>query len=76
MLGGTSGINGFAFAPSTRSNLDFWKELGNNGWGYDAIDRATRKAVTIHYPTGASEGSGPIHLVGNESEIEARWLKT
>ncbi|PGH10857.1 hypothetical protein AJ79_05217 [Helicocarpus griseus UAMH5409] len=77
MLGGTSGINGFVFQPSSKSNLDFWTELGNNGWGFETMDRAVRKAVTIHRPSGGtSEGSGPIQLVVNESEIEAMWVKT
>ncbi|KFY50300.1 hypothetical protein V496_09409 [Pseudogymnoascus sp. VKM F-4515 (FW-2607)] len=76
-LGGTSGINGFVFQPSSKSNLDFWTELGNSGWGFDTIDRAVRKAVTIHGPSGtAPRGSGPIQLVINESEIEASWVKT
>ncbi|KAL2202011.1 alcohol oxidase [Sarocladium strictum] len=75
-LGGTSGINGFVFQPSSRSNLDFWTELGNEGWGFDAMDRAVRRAVTIHGPTGtAPRGSGPIQLVVNEAEIEASWVK-
>ena len=77
MLGGTSGINGFVFQPSSRSNLDFWTELGNSGWGFEAMDRAVRRAVTVHHPSdGTSEGSGPIQLVANESEIEAMWVKT
>ena len=85
MLGGTSGINGLVFQPSSRSNLDFWTELGNSGWGFDAMDRAVRKAVTVHHHyhhpaesngTGTSEGSGPIQLVANESEMEAMWVKT
>ncbi|KAK2744102.1 hypothetical protein FQN55_006970 [Onygenales sp. PD_40] len=77
MLGGTSGINGFVFQPSTQSNLDFWTELGNTGWGFEAMDRAVRKAVTIHGPAGGtSEGSGPIQLAVNESKTEAMWVKT
>ncbi|OBT40263.1 hypothetical protein VE00_09867 [Pseudogymnoascus sp. WSF 3629] len=76
-LGGTSGINGFVFQPSSKSNLDFWTELGNSGWGFEAMDRAVRKAVTIHGPSGtAPRGCGPIQLVINESEIEASWVKT
>jgi hypothetical protein len=35
MLGGTSGINGFVFQPSSCSNFDFWTELGNTGWGFE-----------------------------------------
>jgi len=76
-LGGTSGINGFVFQPSSKSNLDFWTELGNSGWGFEAMDRAVRKAVTIHGLSGTTpRGSGPIQLVINESEIEASWVKT
>lgn len=76
MLGGTSGVNGFVFQPSTKSNLDFWTELGNNGWGFEAMDRAVRKAVTVHSPSGTKEGSGPIQLVVNEAETETMWVKT
>lgn len=76
-MGGTSSINGFVFQPSSKSNLDFWTELGNSGWGFDAMDRAVRKAVTIHGPSGTTpRGSGPIQLVVNESEIETSWVRT
>ncbi|KAI0391419.1 alcohol oxidase [Xylariaceae sp. FL0594] len=76
-LGGTSAINGFVFQPSSKSNLDFWTELGNSGWGFEALDRAVRKAVTVHGPSGTTpRGSGPIQLVVNESEVEASWVKT
>lgn len=41
------------------------------------MDRAVRKAVTIHGSSGTTpRGSGPIHLVINDSEIEASWVKT
>lgn len=75
MFGGISGINGFVFVLSMWFNLDFWKEFGNNGWGYDVIDWVIWKVVIIYYLMGVSEGFGFIYLVGNELEIEVRWLK-
>jgi choline dehydrogenase len=37
MLGGSSSVNGMVFTRGSRSAWDTWRDLGNDGWGYDDV---------------------------------------
>jgi choline dehydrogenase-like flavoprotein len=37
VLGGTSALNFMVWNRPNREDLDAWKELGNDGWGWDEI---------------------------------------
>ena len=37
VLGGTSALNFMTWNRPNREDLDAWKELGNNGWGWDDL---------------------------------------
>jgi choline dehydrogenase len=37
LLGGSSSINGQVYIRPTRRDLDFWKESGATGWGFDDV---------------------------------------
>ncbi|KAK3997846.1 L-sorbose 1-dehydrogenase [Cladorrhinum sp. PSN332] len=76
LLGGSSGINSFLFTPTSKSNVDAWAGLGNNGWDYDSFADAVRKAYTFHSASGGVQGSGPIQLAAQgSSEPEGAWTK-
>ncbi|SPO05356.1 related to alcohol oxidase [Cephalotrichum gorgonifer] len=74
-LGGTSTINSFLFAPPSRTNIDAWAGLGNNGWDFDAYSEALKRAYTFHDASGATAGSGPLQLSVYGSEPVASWCK-
>ncbi|KAF2709503.1 GMC oxidoreductase [Pleomassaria siparia CBS 279.74] len=51
VLGGSSAINYNMFSMASRQDLDNWKGLGNNGWGFDDLAPYYRKFETYHPPS-------------------------
>lgn len=43
MLGGSSGINYMQFTFASRTDLDDWERLGNEGWSYESLVTYYRK---------------------------------
>jgi len=37
VLGGSSSINSLVYIRGQREDFDHWRQLGNNGWGYDDV---------------------------------------
>jgi choline dehydrogenase len=37
MLGGSSSVNGMVFVRGSRNAWDAWRDLGNQGWGYEDV---------------------------------------
>jgi choline dehydrogenase len=68
-LGGSSSINGLIYIRGQREDYDLWRDLGNEGWGYDDVlpyfiksERNQRGANAFH------GGDGPLSV----SDIGAR----
>ena len=48
MLGGSSALNGMVFIRGHPQDFNSWRDLGNPGWGYDEIGRAScRERVLV-----------------------------
>jgi choline dehydrogenase len=60
-LGGSSAINAMTFIRGDRRSFDRWQDLGNDGWGYDALLPLFKRLE--RNDAGASEyrgGDGPL----------------
>ncbi|KAI5926903.1 GMC oxidoreductase [Camillea tinctor] len=75
-LGGSSAINSFLFSPTSRATVEGWKNLGNEGWDYTVYEEAMKKSFTLHKPSGATEGTGPLQLTlaTPETPWEKAWI--
>ena len=51
MLGGSSAINAQAFIPTSKAGMDAWENLGNPGWGWEAMAPYYRKFHTLTTPS-------------------------
>ncbi|KAK6440691.1 hypothetical protein LTR95_003077 [Oleoguttula sp. CCFEE 5521] len=52
-LGGSSAINYLAWTHASRRNVDDWGRLGNEGWGWEALEPCFKKAENFSAPTEA-----------------------
>ncbi|KAI1134208.1 oxidoreductase [Hypoxylon sp. FL0543] len=58
-LGGSSAINNGVFAPPTKSSIDAWETLGNQGWNLDSLkDYLTKAYSSPSISEGAKEKLG------------------
>lgn len=71
-LGGSSSINGLIYIRGQREDYDLWRELGNEGWGFDDVlpyfirsEGNQRGASTYH------GGDGPLSVsdIGAKSPL-------
>ncbi|TGO91233.1 hypothetical protein BPOR_0035g00340 [Botrytis porri] len=50
LLGESSAINSQAFIAASKVGLDAWKELANEGWGWDPMEPYYKKGHTLEIP--------------------------
>ncbi|CZR61697.1 related to alcohol oxidase [Phialocephala subalpina] len=50
VLGGTSALNFMTWNRGAQKDYDAWKELGNEGWGWDDLLPFFKKSETFHPP--------------------------
>jgi choline dehydrogenase len=63
ITGGCSAVNGMLYIRGHRDNYDGWRDLGNEGWGYDDVLPYFKKSES--HEDGESEfhgGSGPLQV--------------
>ncbi|KAK0758109.1 hypothetical protein N5P37_009407 [Trichoderma harzianum] len=62
LLGGSSGLNGLSFTPSSKANVDAWAKLGNPGWDWASFSKSLAKSYTLTTAAGTTAGDGPLQL--------------
>lgn len=63
VLGGCSSVNGLLYVRGQKEDYEQWRQLGNNGWGWDDVVKCFKRAES--WEGGASElrgGSGPLSV--------------
>lgn len=61
VLGGCSAVNGCVWLRGSRRDYDYWRDLGNPGWGFDDLLPYFRRAET--------DLSGPPQLHGQDGPV-------
>lgn len=63
VLGGSGAINGLVYVRGQDRDFDFWRDLGNPGWGYDDVLPFFRKAENQERgPDDYHGAGGPIGI--------------
>ncbi|KAI0140378.1 putative choline dehydrogenase [Pestalotiopsis sp. NC0098] len=75
VLGGTSALNFMTWNRACREDYDAWRDLGNEGWGWDDLlpyfkksesfhipNKHNQEANSLYYDEDALGKSGPIHI--------------
>ncbi|QQS13662.1 MAG: choline dehydrogenase [Rhodospirillales bacterium] len=67
-LGGSSSINGLIYIRGVPGDYDYWRQLGNTGWGFDDVLPYFRKAE------GNVRGDDALHAGGGPLGVDdTRW---
>ncbi len=66
VLGGTSSINGMIYMRGTSADYDQWRQMGNEGWGYDDVLPYFRKAEDNERGANEFHGTGGPLRVSNQ----------
>ncbi|MEQ8484381.1 MAG: GMC family oxidoreductase N-terminal domain-containing protein [Pseudomonadales bacterium] len=66
VLGGCSSINAMIYMRGQRSDYDHWAQLGNRGWGWDAVLPVFRRSEDYQH------GADDYHGSGGELRVEER----
>jgi choline dehydrogenase len=69
VLGGSSSINAMVYIRGQAADYDEWRELGNDGWGWDDVLPYFRKAETCSEGGNAYRGGdGPLYVSNVSSQ--------
>ena len=66
VLGGCSSINAMIYMRGQKSDFDYWKSLGNSGWGWDDVLPIFKMSEDYQH------GEDEFHGTGGEMRVEER----
>lgn len=77
LLGGTGSINGMVYMRGRREDYDYWRELGNIGWGFDDVLPYFKRSEDNIRGDGIFHGAaGPIAVVdGPRHELGTAFIE-
>ena len=65
VLGGSSSLNGLLYVRGQRQDYDRWRQMGNEGWGWDDVLPLFKRAEDQEQGADAYHGSGGPLAVSN-----------
>lgn len=69
-------MNAMAFAPVSKSTIEAWADLGNDGWDWASFSKSLARSRTVE----STDGSGPIQLsfpaCDSQGQIKQLWHDT
>ncbi|KAK7731047.1 hypothetical protein SLS53_008849 [Cytospora paraplurivora] len=73
LLGGSSALNSMLCIVSSKSNIDLWAQLGNDGWDWASLSKSFEKVYSFQSPTLplAERGDGTIQA--SIPEEDSKW---
>jgi len=69
ITGGCSAVNGMLYVRGNRANYDQWRDLGNEGWGWDDVLPYFKKSENHEYGETALHGAGGPLQVTKQTDI-------
>ena len=63
VLGGSSSINGLVYMRGQKEDYDHWRQLGNDGWGYEQVLDYFKKSEH------QERGEDPFHGIGGPLNV-------
>lgn len=78
VLGGSSSLNGLLYVRGQREDYDRWRQMGNEGWGWDDVLPLFRRAEDQEQGEDAYHGAGGPLTVSNmrlSRPICDAWVK-
>jgi choline dehydrogenase-like flavoprotein len=73
LLGGSSALNTMLFVVSSKSNIDMWAELGNQGWDWASLSKSLEKVYSLHSTSSPSSGKGTGTIQASIPEEDSKW---
>ncbi|MAI41927.1 MAG: hypothetical protein CMP95_05680 [Gammaproteobacteria bacterium] len=69
-LGGSSSINGMIYMRGNSRDYDHWRQLGNNGWGYDDVLPYFRRSMNNERGEDAYHGiNGELNVLDEKANL-------
>jgi len=75
VLGGSSSINGLLYIRGQSNDYDYWRQLGNVGWGWEDVLPYFKKAENFEHGKNEFHGvGGPLSV--SEQRVKLKLLDT
>ncbi|KAF7530983.1 hypothetical protein G7054_g9285 [Neopestalotiopsis clavispora] len=65
ILGGTSALNFMTWNRACREDYDAWRDLGNEGWGWDDLLPFFKKSESFHRPADRNQEENALYFDEN-----------
>ena len=78
VLGGSSSINGLLYVRGQAQDYNYWRQLGNTGWGWDDVLPLFKRSESYEHGDPSARGRGGPLTVSDSAvrrEVVDRWVE-